>query len=123
MGKNSTIFFNSVINKKELKKILEWAFKTHGQVKATYLVDHLKEIGFHYATKSGISISIEDLKVPPAKPILMEEANVDLFMTDVATNSGEITEVEKFRKTIHIWNSTSEYLNCLLYTSPSPRDS
>lgn len=110
MGKNSTIFFNSVINKKELKKILEWAFKTHGQVKATYLVDHLKEIGFHYATKSGISISIEDLKVPPAKPVLMQEANVDLFMTDVATNSGEITEVEKFRKTIHIWNSTSEYL-------------
>lgn len=110
MGKNSTIFFNSVINKKELKKILEWAFKTHGQIKATYLVDHLKEIGFDYATKSGLSISIEDLRVPPTKPILMQEANFDLFMTDVATNSGEITEVEKFRKTIYIWNSTSEYL-------------
>nr|QWK41792.1 RNA polymerase beta'' subunit [Protohalopteris sp.] len=110
MGKKSTIFFNSVINKKELKKIIEWAFKTHGQRKAAYLVDQLKEIGFDYATKSGISISIEDLKVPPAKSILMKEANQDIFLTDAAVKNGEITEVEKFQKTIYIWNSTSEYL-------------
>lgn len=110
MVNKSTIFFNSVINKKELKKIIEWAFKTHGPRKAAYLVDQLKELGFDYATKSGISISIEDLKVPPAKKSLMDEANRDIFLTDAAVKNGEITEVEKFQKTIFIWNSTSEYL-------------
>nr|YP_011007064.1 RNA polymerase beta'' subunit [Phaeostrophion irregulare]WAM64351.1 RNA polymerase beta'' subunit [Phaeostrophion irregulare] len=110
MIKKSTIFFNSVINKKELKKIIEWAFKMHGQRKAAFLVDQLKEIGFEYATKSGISISIEDLKIPPAKTVLMNEANQEIFHTEIQVNSGEITEVERFQKIIYIWNSTSEYL-------------
>lgn len=116
MIKKSTIFFNSVIDKKELKKIIEWAFVTHGKRKAAFLIDQLKEIGFEYATKSGISISIEDLRVPPAKKVLMNEATQDLFLTDLQAKTGEITEVEKFQKIIYIWNSTSEYLKEELIT-------
>ena len=67
MLKRSKIFSNNTINKKELKKIIKWAFKTYGQRKAAYFVDQLKELGFEYATKSGISISIEDLRIPPVK--------------------------------------------------------
>nr|YP_003289242.1 Plastid-encoded DNA-directed RNA polymerase subunit beta'' [Ectocarpus siliculosus]CAT18812.1 Plastid-encoded DNA-directed RNA polymerase subunit beta'' [Ectocarpus siliculosus]CAV31273.1 Plastid-encoded DNA-directed RNA polymerase subunit beta'' [Ectocarpus siliculosus] len=110
MLKRSNIFSNNTINKKELKKIIEWAFKNYGQRKAAYFVDQLKEMGFEYATKSGISISIEDLRIPPVKIDLMRRASFDAFLTEAQAKNGEITEVERFQRIIYIWNTTSEEL-------------
>lgn len=110
MLKKSKIFCNKIINKKELKNLIESAFKNYGQRKAAYFVDQLKEIGFEYATKSGLSISLEDLKVPPAKKSLMANAIEDVSATELEVNNGEITEVERFQKIIYIWNNTSEDL-------------
>ena len=110
MSSNSKIFSNNIINKKELKKIIEWAFNNYGQRKAAYFVDQLKGLGFEYATKSGISISIEDLRIPPVKTTLMKNATRDVFITESKANNGEITEVERFQKIIYIWNNTSEEL-------------
>ena len=110
MLKKSKIFSNKIINKKELKKVIEWAFKNYGQRKAAFFVDQLKELGFEYATKSGISISIEDLRIPPVKHTLMKKANQDVFLAESQANNGEITEVERFQRIIYIWNSTSEEL-------------
>ena len=110
MVKRANIFSNNTINKKELKKIIEWAFQNYGQRKAGYFVDQLKEMGFEYATKSGISISIEDLRIPPVKDALMRRASFDTFFTEVQAKNGEITEVERFQRIIYIWNTTSEEL-------------
>nr|YP_009330528.1 RpoC2 [Coccophora langsdorfii]ANS72300.1 RpoC2 [Coccophora langsdorfii] len=110
MLRKSKIFSNNIINKKELKKIIEWAFNNYGQRKAAYFVDQLKEMGFKYATKSGISISIEDLRIPPSKITLMQDATKEVFFTESRANNGEITEVERFQKIISIWNRTSEEL-------------
>ena len=110
MLKRSTIFSNNTINKKELKKIIEWAFKNYGQRKAAYFVDQLKEMGFEYATKSGISLGIEDLRIPPVKLDLMRKASLDALLTESQAKNGEITEVERFQRIIYIWNTTSEEL-------------
>nr|QXI87081.1 RpoC2 [Sargassum graminifolium]QXI87220.1 RpoC2 [Sargassum graminifolium] len=110
MLRKSKIFSNNIINKKELKKIIEWAFNNYGQRKAAYFVDQLKEMGFKYATKSGISISIEDLRIPASKITLMQVATKEVFFTESRANNGAITEVERFQKIISIWNRTSEEL-------------
>nr|YP_011005484.1 RNA polymerase beta'' subunit [Choristocarpus tenellus]WAM62347.1 RNA polymerase beta'' subunit [Choristocarpus tenellus] len=111
MIKTSKIFYNYTINKKRIKKkIIEWIFKTYGQNKATYFVDQLKELGFEYATKSGLSISLEDLKVPPIKKQLVNKALIDVENTELDVNKGKITEIERFQKIINIWNNTSEEL-------------
>ena len=55
-------FKNTLFNKKELKNVIYTAFIDYGTARASYLADDLKELGFHYATKAGISISVEDLK-------------------------------------------------------------
>nr|YP_010185239.1 RNA polymerase beta'' subunit [Ishige okamurae]QVJ99583.1 RNA polymerase beta'' subunit [Ishige okamurae] len=110
MRKKSRIFCNKIVNKQELKKLISWAFKNYGQRKAVFLVDQLKALGFEYATKSGISISLEDLKVPPVKTFLMTKATQDVIQTEFEVNNGEITEVERFQKIIRIWNNTSEDL-------------
>ena len=61
--KNS-IYQNTLINKKQLKQLLAWSFTQYNSMQACSLADELKYLGFKYASQAGISISIEDLRVP-----------------------------------------------------------
>lgn len=61
------IFHNRVINKGQLKKLIAWSFINHGTARTAQVADELKDLGFKYATKAGVSISVDDLKVPEEK--------------------------------------------------------
>jgi DNA-directed RNA polymerase subunit beta' len=110
MTKKTKVFYNYTIDKKALKQIMAWAFNNFGSMKASYLANQLKDIGFQYSTKAGISISIEDLKVPPTKRNLIKFANKKVEEAELQVKRGEITEVERFQKIIKTWNITSEAL-------------
>ena len=110
MTKKKKVFYNRIIDKKQLKQIMSWAFNEFGSMKASYLANKLKAIGFKYSTKAGLSISIEDLKVPPIKKSLIKSANKKVFYAELEVEKGEITEVERFQKVINTWNTTSETL-------------
>jgi DNA-directed RNA polymerase subunit beta' len=104
------MFTNKVIDKKELKKLMSWAFSNYGTGRSSYMADRLKELGFHYATKAGISLSVEDLKVPPTKRELLNKTNEEIKFTEQKYQRGEITTVERFQKVIDTWNNASESL-------------
>jgi DNA-directed RNA polymerase subunit beta' len=104
------MFTNKVIDKKELKKLMSWAFSNYGTGRSSYMADRLKELGFHYATKAGISLSVEDLKVPPTKRELLTKTNEEIKFTEQQYQRGEITTVERFQKVIDTWNNASESL-------------
>jgi DNA-directed RNA polymerase subunit beta' len=103
-------FTNKVIDKKELKKLMSWAFSNYGTGRASYMADKLKDLGFYYATKAGISLSIEDLKVPPSKRELLSTTNKEIQFIEQKYTRGEITTVERFQKVIDTWNTASESL-------------
>ena len=103
-------FTNKIIDKKELKKLMAWAFSNYGTGRASYMADRLKELGFHYATKAGISLSVEDLRVPPTKRELLHKTNEEIKFTEQRYGRGEITAVERFQKVIDTWNNSSESL-------------
>jgi DNA-directed RNA polymerase subunit beta' len=103
-------FTNKVIDKKELKKLMSWAFSNYGTGRSSYMADKLKEVGFHYATKGGISLSVEDLRVPPTKRALLTKTNEEIKLTEQKYHRGEITTVERFQKVIDTWNAASEEL-------------
>jgi DNA-directed RNA polymerase subunit beta' len=103
-------FTNKIIDKKELKKLMAWAFSNYGTGRASYMADRLKELGFHYATKAGISLSVEDLRVPPTKRDLLSKTNEEIKFTQQRYDRGEITAVERFQKVIDTWNNSSESL-------------
>ena len=109
-------FQNKLFNKKELKNVIYEAFVNYGAARASYLADELKELGFHYATKAGISISIEDLKVPPVKKNAIIEAHKEIQISDKKYNRGEINIIERFENVIYVWNNTSENLKNDLVT-------
>nr|YP_010338738.1 RNA polymerase beta'' subunit [Glaucosphaera vacuolata]UNJ18688.1 RNA polymerase beta'' subunit [Glaucosphaera vacuolata] len=103
-------FRNEVIDKEQLKNIIAWAFNNYGIAKATNMADKLKDLGFKYATKAGISLSLEDLKIPPVKKDLLNLTIEIIELTEKKYNRGEITIVERFQKVIDTWNNASESL-------------
>ena len=107
---NKKIFRNQVIDKGQLKKLMSWAFMNHGTARTAQIADELKDLGFRYATKAGVSISVDDLQVPPSKRALLEAAEEEIRNTERRYMKGEITEVERFQKVIDTWNGTSEAL-------------
>ena len=103
-------FTNKVVDKKELKRLMAWAFSNYGTGRASYMADKLKDLGFHYATRAGISLSIEDLRVPPTKNSLLNRTNEEIKLTEQQYERGEITAVERFQRVIDTWNNASEEL-------------
>jgi len=104
------IYQNTLINKKELKALLAWSFSKYDSMQASLLADELKYLGFKYATQAGISISIEDLKVPVTKNQMLEKANKDILNAEKICLKGKITDVERFQKIIDTWSIASESL-------------
>ena len=103
-------FYNKVIDKGALKKLISKTFTAHGSARCAAVCDELKGIGFRYATQAAVSISVEDLKVPPVKKAMLAEAESTIKTTLSRYANGEITEVERFQKVIDTWNDTSESL-------------
>nr|QCI05649.1 RNA polymerase b'-subunit [Cryptopleura ramosa] len=103
-------FFNKIIDKSELKKLITWAFRNYGIARASNMADKLKDLGFSYATRAGISLSLEDLRIPPSKQYLLNETMKSIADTDYRYKRGEITAVERFQKIIDTWNYASEKL-------------
>jgi DNA-directed RNA polymerase subunit beta' len=104
------IFRNRVVDKGQLRKLISWSFNNYGTARTAVMADKLKDLGFRYATKAGVSISIDDLMVPPSKRSLLDEAEAEIRATEERYQRGEITEVERFQKVIDTWNGTSEAL-------------
>jgi hypothetical protein len=103
-------FLNFSFDKGRLKGFVIWFLKTYGQHKTVLLLEKLKEIGFHYATRAGISLGIDDLRIPPQKTNLLIIAQQKTIQNKVQYKKGQITDVEYIQKFIDIWHQTSENL-------------
>jgi RNA polymerase Rpb1, domain 5/RNA polymerase Rpb1, domain 4 len=108
--KGEECFWNQTFDKGRLRNFVLWFLKTHGEHKTIQLVEELKNIGFQYATKAGISLGIEDLKIPKKKNYLIMEAEQLSIATIKQYKRGEITGVERFQRLIDTWHRTSERL-------------
>jgi DNA-directed RNA polymerase subunit beta' len=104
------IYQNDLIGKKQLRQLLAWSFTNYDSMQACSLADELKYLGFKYASQAGISISIEDLKIPFVKNVMLEKANQEIQNAEKIYLKGKITEVERFQKIIDTWSLTSESL-------------
>ena len=107
--KNYT-YQNHLVGKKQLRELLAWSFTNYDSMQACFLADELKYLGFKYATQAGISISIEDLKIPFVKNLMLEKANKEIINAEKIYLKGKITDIERFQKIIDTWSLTSESL-------------
>lgn len=103
-------FWNQCFDKSRLKNFVLWFLLNHGEHKTVQLVEQLKTLGFKHATRAGISLGIDDLKIPPKKTDLILEAEKLTLLTVNEYKRGEITGVERFQRLIDTWHRTSERL-------------
>lgn len=105
-----TFFCNRTVDKSEMKRLIKWVLLNYGTQKATRFVDHLKTLGFHSATTAGISLGIDDLRIPPIKSVFLKNAEKDILDNDLRYTRGQITAVERLEKALDIWNTTNDTL-------------
>eukprot|EP01026_Neomeris_dumetosa_P053065 TRINITY_DN4733_c0_g1_i6.p1 TRINITY_DN4733_c0_g1~~TRINITY_DN4733_c0_g1_i6.p1 ORF type:complete len:560 (+),score=4.66 TRINITY_DN4733_c0_g1_i6:3584-5263(+) len=102
------IFFNYDFDKSRLKSLLSWCFLTFGEKKTMQLADNLKNLGFYYATKAGISIGLDDLLIPPAKQKIILNSEKISQRIFISWLTSEMTSIEQFQQIIDIWHRTSD---------------
>jgi DNA-directed RNA polymerase subunit beta' len=107
-SKKAPTFINKIVDKKGLGKLIAEVYENYGNDITANLANNLKDLGFKYATRAAVTISIEDLTIPPKKKGLIEEADNELSMTTERFEKGEITEVERYNKVIDTWSETNE---------------
>ena len=104
------MLITSPITKKVLEAIIHKSFTTFGNISSSSLLDSLKLLGFYYATNSGISINIEDLKTPDIKKKILITTSKEITKVSLDWEQGFITEIERFQSIIDNWNSSTESL-------------
>ncbi len=107
---------NGTISKKRLEALIHKIYSTNSIYATGCLLDALKNLGFHYATNSGLSISIEDLKTPMLKELLLQEASKVIALTSEKWERGLITDAERFQAIIDTWTKLTEKLKSRILT-------
>jgi len=99
---------NKVMNKKELANLINHCYRTRGDKTTVLLADRLKDIGFKYATHSGVSIAIHNMVIPENKKEIVAQADKDVLGIRKQYMEGLITNGERYNKVIDIWAQATE---------------
>ena len=106
-------FLNYCFDKGRLKKLVDKLYhETFITEDLTILkcIETLQELGFFYATQAGISIGIDDLRIPPAKTAFLKDVETTIEYSNENFSRYQLTPLEKFQQFIDLWHKTSELL-------------
>lgn len=96
-------FQNKTFDKKAISELVKYIFKHYGEEKTAFLVDEIKDLGFHFAGVSGMTISMEDIQIPSKKEEIIQEAEKAIATLESQYQKGFITDFEKYQKVIELW--------------------
>ena len=101
-------FVNGLLKKKGLQQLVRYGYLKYGLEKTVEMLDGLKHLGFTYATRSGLSIGIDDLVIPEKKREFVEQARAEVIKVEGQYQEGAITNGERKNKVIAIWSEVTE---------------
>ena len=101
-------FINGLLKKKGVQSVVQYCYLRYGLDKTVQVLDRLKELGFLYATKAGVSIGIVDMVIPSVKPKLVDAAEHEVVKVQQQYLDGAITNGERYNKVIAIWSDVTE---------------
>lgn len=99
-----------VMDKKAIARLIGRSFKELGAPRTSEFVDDLKDIGFQYAERSGVTFALSDIVVPDSKDEIIAKTEKDLDEIDKQYRRGLITKDERYVKTVELWLGTSKLL-------------
>jgi DNA-directed RNA polymerase subunit beta' len=101
-------YVNGLLKKKGLQQTVQYCYLKFGIETTVEMLDSLKTMGFTYATRSGLSIGIDDLIIPASKPKLVDGARNEVIKVEQQYLAGAITNGERYNKVIAVWSDVTE---------------
>lgn len=102
---------NCVMDKKQVSALLDQAHQHLGVDKTIRLADQIMYMGFDYATRSGISVGVDDMLVPDEKTNIISKAEKEVKWIEEQFHSGLVTDGERFNKVIDIWQRATDQVS------------
>ena len=115
-------FVNGLLKKKGLQQLVQYSYLRRGLKATVPMLDGLKDLGFSYATRSGLSIGIDDLVIPKVKATLIKEANTEVIRVEQQYLDGAITNSERKNKVITIWSDVTEKIADAMFSEMESTD-
>ena len=116
-------FVNGLLKKRGLSQLVAYCYLELGREKTVEMLDELKELGFQYATRSGMSIGIDDMVVPEQKEELVSGAQKDVMMVEAQYQDGAITHGERYNKIIEIWSKLTDNVSQKMFSDMQSKES
>ncbi|MBI2870136.1 MAG: DNA-directed RNA polymerase subunit beta' [Candidatus Omnitrophica bacterium] len=101
-------YVNEAVDKGRLSKVISSCYERLGHARVVQLLDDLKKLGFEEATRAGISISLDDMRIPELKKEFLAEARKEVAAIESQYKRGLITDGERYNKVIDIWTRTTD---------------
>jgi DNA-directed RNA polymerase subunit beta' len=115
-------FINGLLKKKGLTQLVHYCYLKFGLQVTVQMLDRIKELGFLYATRAGISIGIDDMVVPAEKYELVAKAEHDVIEVQNQYQEGAITQGERYNKIIEIWSKVTEAVSDKMFKTMEEDD-
>jgi DNA-directed RNA polymerase subunit beta' len=103
-----------------LRDLVSDCYRLLGPAETAHLVDGIKQIGFHYATRGGMTIAVSDITIPKEKPALLHAADDHVDDIDRQYQRGLITDEERYEKVVQIWKDTTQAVSDRMAESLDP---
>ncbi len=101
-------FVNDLLDKKGVNEVVERVYKHLGGEVTAEVVDNIKDLGFKYATKSGITIAVSDIRVPEEKREIIENTTAEVEKSEQQYRRGLITAEEQYNKIVELWTRATD---------------
>jgi DNA-directed RNA polymerase subunit beta' len=115
-------FINELLDKKGVNLVVERCYKHLGRQVTAETVDHIKDVGFEYATKSGITIAVSDIRVPASKPEIINRTTAAVEESEKQYRRGLITAEEQYNKIVELWTRATDDVTDAVKEMLSPID-
>ncbi len=109
-------YVNRLLTKKELGDLVALCYEKLGTDVTVKFLDDMKELGYRNATRGGITVSIDDMKVPLAKPEILKRSYKEVAEIESQYKKGIITAGERYNKVIDIWTHTTDQIADVMFS-------
>ena len=99
------------MNRTALRELVADCYRLLGATETAHLVDGIKQIGFHYATRGGMTIAVDDITIPAEKGTLLKSADGQVEVIDHQFQRGLITEEERYEQVVNVWKDTTQQIS------------
>ncbi len=101
---------NAELSKKAISNLINACYRRLGLKETVVFADQLMYTGYRFATRAGISIGIDDMKIPEEKKVILEVAEKEVVEIQEQYQSGLVTAGERYNKVVDIWSRTNELI-------------